>query len=361
MGEPDIQGYRTRSQLLLEESPQMGEENTKVKIIQPLIELLGWEVYSAEVDLEYPMQIGQGSARADYALQLEGAPVVFIEAKGSDSSLNEADRSQLASYMRQKGVDWGLLTNGKEFDVLKRRTDSDRPEEVSLAQFELRELEENWSVIRLLSKDLVQSGEADTIAQRIEARKQAVRILQNGKEGISERVAHIIVNEVGDSLVQEIESESKAFVDDLIRSLGTDREADVYLTRAAPKPTTSIEQPEEGVYRITLYEGEDAIQSFADESQADTMAAAVDLLIQEFGLVEELEPLPYVPGKKNAILSSEPRHPSGDGMRMHRELSSGYFLNVALNQDSKKRYVKRFSQYCGLSATFEGGWASTKS
>lgn len=117
MSERDIESYIERSKSLLEEAPQIGEENTKVKLVQPLIELLGWEVYSSEVDLEYPMQIGRGNAGADYALQLEGAPVVFIEAKASDSALNDSDRRQLASYMRQKGVDWGLLTNGNQFEV----------------------------------------------------------------------------------------------------------------------------------------------------------------------------------------------------------------------------------------------------
>jgi hypothetical protein len=107
MDSDGVQDYVQRSQSLIEDSPQMEEENTKVKPIQPLIKLLNWDVYSSEVELEYPMQIGSGSARADYALQLEGAPVVFIETKGCDSTLSESDRSQLASYMRQKGVDWG--------------------------------------------------------------------------------------------------------------------------------------------------------------------------------------------------------------------------------------------------------------
>ncbi|AGB37783.1 type I restriction enzyme HsdR N-terminal domain-containing protein [Natronococcus occultus] len=361
MDEADLREYIERSQSLLEDSPQMGEENTKVKIIQPLIELLGWEVYSSEVDLEYPMQIGQGSARADYALQVEGAPVVFIEAKGSDSSLSDTDRSQLSSYMRQKGVDWGLLTNGKRFEVLKRRSDSDRPEEVSLGKFDLGELDENWSVVRLLSKDLVQSGEADTIAQRIEARKQAVRVLQGDKEAVSEQVAEVIVGEVGETLAQEIDAESKEFVDNLIDSLGTDREADVHLTGTAteepvPEPENPANESEEEEYVITLYEDRNLVQTFTGESQADVMGDVVDLLIQEFGLLDEFESFPYVPGEKNAILNSEPRHPSGEEMRLYRELSDGYYLYVALNQVSKKRYVERFSGWCGLDVEFEGEW-----
>jgi hypothetical protein len=31
----------------------MDEENTKVKLVQPFLELLGWDLYSTEVALEY--------------------------------------------------------------------------------------------------------------------------------------------------------------------------------------------------------------------------------------------------------------------------------------------------------------------
>jgi predicted type IV restriction endonuclease len=135
MGESGVHEYVERSRALLEGDPQMGEENTKVKLVQPLIDLLGWDVYSPEVELEYSMQIGRGHTRADYALLLEGTPVVFVEVNGCDATLTDTDRHQLKSYMRQMGVDWGLLTNGAHFEVLKRRVDGNRPNERSLRSF----------------------------------------------------------------------------------------------------------------------------------------------------------------------------------------------------------------------------------
>jgi hypothetical protein len=49
----------------LEASPQMDEENTKVKIIQPFVDLLGWNFYSTEVQLEYTVQMGTQSSKVD--------------------------------------------------------------------------------------------------------------------------------------------------------------------------------------------------------------------------------------------------------------------------------------------------------
>lgn len=352
-----LEDYIERSTSLVEDSPQMGEENTKVKLVQPLIELLGWDVYSSDVELEYPMQIGRGNTRADYALQLEGAPVVFIEAKGCDSTLSESDKVQLTSYMRQKGVDWGLLTNGRRFEIYRRRNESNRPEEVSLAEFDLENLEENWSVMKLLSKDLVRSGEADTIAHRMEARKRAVRRLKSDKEDVAERVAKLVIDEVGDELAQEIESESKEFVDGLIDSLGTDRDAEVDIERSSPEPVEQgVDEQDVEEYRVRILDEGEEVHSFASSNQSDAMADPVDFLVREYGLVSELGPLPYVPGEKTAVLNSEPRHPSGEEMKLFRPISEGCFVYTSLNQGSKKRYIRRFAELCGLEVEFEGDW-----
>ena len=165
------------------------------------------------------MQIGRGNTRADYALLLEGAPVVFIEAKGCDTTLTDSDRSQLTSYMRQTGVDWGLLTNGATFEILKRRTESKRPDEVSLGELSLEELSDNWELLRLLSNELVESGEADRIAERMEATRKAVGKLRNEKERIAERVTQVITDEIGDIPTQEIQGASKEYIDNLVESL----------------------------------------------------------------------------------------------------------------------------------------------
>jgi hypothetical protein len=53
MGRDEIDEYVQRCQQLIESSPQMDEENTKVKLVRPFLELLGWDLYSTEVALEY--------------------------------------------------------------------------------------------------------------------------------------------------------------------------------------------------------------------------------------------------------------------------------------------------------------------
>jgi len=68
MQRDEIEEYVQRCQQLIESSPQMDEENTKVKLVQPFLELLGWDLYSTEVALEYTIPMASGNTHVDYAL-----------------------------------------------------------------------------------------------------------------------------------------------------------------------------------------------------------------------------------------------------------------------------------------------------
>jgi len=87
------------------------------------------------------------------------------------------------------------------------------------------------------------------------------------------------------------------------------------------------------------------------------MADATDYLIENHNLISELEPLPYVPGRKNALINNEPEHPGDEGeMRTYRELANGYYLFTSFNKRDKKRHVQRLAEKCSLEAEFDGGW-----
>jgi hypothetical protein len=43
----------------------MDEQNTTRKIIEPLTETLGWDILSADVGLEYSVQMGSGTKNND--------------------------------------------------------------------------------------------------------------------------------------------------------------------------------------------------------------------------------------------------------------------------------------------------------
>lgn len=254
MNEAEIEEYIERSQFIIESSPQMDEQNTRRKLVEPFIELLGWDIVSPDVELEYSVQMGSGTKKVDYALLLEETPVVFVEAKGCDSSVSESNRRQLKSYMRQTGVDWGLLTNGTRSELFKRRTGGPRPDETSLGAFSLDELVEYHNVLRAISRESIESGEAQNIAEHIEAAHQAAETLQDNKEKLAEEITQLLFKEVGESVSQTIEGETKQYLDSLVAALRERRKVEVSDSSSSSSTTSNPSQQQfEGKYG-PLYE-----------------------------------------------------------------------------------------------------------
>ncbi|MFD1589272.1 type I restriction enzyme HsdR N-terminal domain-containing protein [Halorientalis brevis] len=224
MDKDEIGEYVQRCQQLIDSSPQMDEENTKVKLVQPFLELLGWDLYSTEVALEYRVPMASGSTHVDYALLVGDSPVVFVEAKPARSELTDDEVRQLRSYMRQElDVDWGILTNGKSFEVLTKNRHQNGGEEVSVVQFDLDDLAENPGVLELLTKESIRSGKSDEIAAQVAQTNRAIRHLQENEDNVTESVTEAVEREVGD-LTIDLEEQAREFVQSLVTVLREQRQ-----------------------------------------------------------------------------------------------------------------------------------------
>jgi len=357
-----VRKFVDQAQATLEASPQMDEEATKFRLVVPFIEVLGWDTRSTEVEPEQTVRMATGKTKVDFALQLGDTPVVFVEAKPARSSLNEDSVAQLRSYMRQElEVDWGVVTNGKSFEVLTKGNDG-RQEEISLIQFELSDLKERPDLLEILSKESIQSGKSDEIATQIAQAGEAILHLQENKELVAKELNNVLLDDIGASVPLDTEAQTSEFVDDLISTLEEQRRA--IGTTASPDKENNMTTPDivevqdtTKEYVIKIQDGRTTLATFVNDNQSDSMAEATDYLIENHGLISILEPLPYVPGRKNALINVEPKHPGDEGeMRTYRELANGYYLFTSFNKRDKKRHVQRLADKCSLEAEFEGGW-----
>jgi len=350
--------YADRSVHLIEESPQMDEENTKRKIIEPLIDLLGWNILSSDVELEYSVPMGSGTKKVDYALKLDGTPVVFVEAKGCDTALEQSHESQLKSYMRQVGVDWGLLSNGRTFEIFRRDLSSSRPNEISLAKFSIERVPENGQPLKALSSDSIHSGESRQIAENIEAVQQAIRALRKNKEAVAEGVTGVVTEVSGKSISQHVEDEAKNFVDTLIDSLEGRVHRDPVVESVAEKRDGNVQNEDSEGYSIRFFGNGEQVHHVSKDVQSEAMAASVDYLIEEEGLLDTIE-MPYIPGTgrgNRALLHYEPTHPDGSQMRAKKPVSGGNYVYTSLNSDSKRRYVSELAERVDLTCEFSEDW-----
>lgn len=376
MDEETVSNYVERSRSLVDSSPQMDEQNTRARLIDPFIkDVLGWDFYSTGIEMEYSVQMGSTKKKVDYALFTDGSPAVFVEAKGCDTTISESHADQLRSYMRQEWVDWGLLTNGKSFHVYRLKKDGDKPDVKLLRRIDLSDLTANDWLLAALSEESIRSGASTEIYQRVERRRRAIETLTEDKGAIAEALRETVVDRVGEVVSQSAESLSKTFVDDLIAELEQDRDAGGYETggqdarshdvegqetdETAPTPpeiaSTNEGDSSSDKYVIEIREDSETTR-FTGRTQTEVMGTVVDYLIREHGLVDALSPLPFVPGQKNAMFHNRPENPTGEAMRFYEEVGDGYYVNTNLSKGSKKRQLRRFADACGVDITFHGEW-----
>jgi hypothetical protein len=331
-----LKEYTSQAQDIIEEDPQMGERNTKQILIPKFIRTLGWEIRPDEVDTEYSVRIASKKTRVDFALLLEKTPVGFIEVKGVDTNLRDGHREQLTNYMHnEENVELGLLTNGRKYEFYMY---DGSPSATKLDSVELERLPNKERVVKTMSKEAVVSEKFREIAQKLHERKKSVSELRDNKEDIAEDIVEVVTSRVGESVSDTVGTEAKELVDRVVNEL--DDEPD------PPKPPEPPE-PEDKEGDLVLTAGDTKIASFDGDNQSESMSKAVDYLVREYDLLDSVS-IPYVPGDRKAILNDEPKHPDGEEMRVHKQISGGYYLDTHMNRNGKERELRRLAGMCGL-------------
>ncbi len=150
------------------------EANTKKRIIEPLLEILGWDLRSSEAFLEYPLSTGTSTVHVDYALLIENKPILFFEAKAFNEPLMEKYSTQIITYGRIEGVKWVSLSNGKEMQVFNTEKGKSK-EECLVLEIDLKFAIENIDSLSLFTRESILSGEIEKVAKRMSVMKKALK------------------------------------------------------------------------------------------------------------------------------------------------------------------------------------------
>ena len=129
------------------------EENVKIKIIIPLLELLGYDPIK-DLDFEHKVR----TKKVDIVVELDGKPRISIECKDLLENL-DSHLIQAFTYACLKGFLFLVLTNGREIRVYKTWEVSSELEERLLFKSSLEELPKTFypdkGLWNILSKDNV--------------------------------------------------------------------------------------------------------------------------------------------------------------------------------------------------------------
>lgn len=87
------------------------EENIKIHVVSKFLEMLGYD----PSDFYYEHSKYHKDGRADIAVKIDDVTFLYVEVKSPNNQLSEKEQSQLAQYLHDRGLSWGILTNGKKY------------------------------------------------------------------------------------------------------------------------------------------------------------------------------------------------------------------------------------------------------
>jgi len=231
-----LRSYVDRSRELVDSAPELSERNTQIRLVQPFLTALGWELHQIAADRQVPT--AAGSATVDFALLVDDEPAVLVETCACRTDLRREQAERLGRTLLATGVDRGVLTNGREFVFVA----ADGDEQASaLDRFECRlgELPERADAVAHYARETVERSIRDGRRRR----REAADALADEREAVIADVHERLVATAGDDVAERLRSESERFVDDLIASLRGD-DADEARS-SSPRSTSSREDAAE--------------------------------------------------------------------------------------------------------------------
>lgn len=109
---------------------------------------------------------------------------------------------------------------------------------------------------------------------------------------------------------------------------------------------------------VTYFRGHDRIGGGNDQpakNQSENMKEAVRYLINEHGLLNEID-LPHgLPGTGQVTINTEPYHPNGDEMHLYKEIN-GVYVFTHMDKKYKKKRIEDLANQVGLEVEFHGDW-----
>ncbi|SEH63800.1 hypothetical protein SAMN05192561_11727 [Halopenitus malekzadehii] len=364
-----LSDFVSRTREVTERYPQMNEDNTKSKLLRDFLELLGWDI-AFDAELEYPVTIGTTRNYVDYALSPDGStPILFVEAKGYDTTITDSHRDQLHSYLRQTDVDWGLLANGEQYEIYRRENVDDGVTIRSIAKLDVEDLPAHADYIRLLTKDALTSGRAGDVADQIFEIRRAKSRLERRKDEIADRIAAVLTDDVGEIVSQEATTESKELVDRLIADLEDRTENTGMRADSTPEETTRDTATTGSSRPKTTApaenENEDS-ESFWDEVEScvglrrteDTVTLREDTtgvtdyidfvtFLFENGYLTRSD-LPIASGEVRYMINTKNEHRDGQEMYIPKEILDGVFLETHQSTEDKKRKIVQLGERFGV-------------
>lgn len=120
------------------------EESTKMSLVVPLFQLLGYDVFNPnEFCPEYIADVGiKKGEKVDYAILENGQPNILVECKSCSEQLDKHS-SQLFRYFGTSPAKFGILTNGIIYRFYTDLEESNKMDLVPFLEIDMANLKDS--------------------------------------------------------------------------------------------------------------------------------------------------------------------------------------------------------------------------
>lgn len=355
----DLDEFQDYAKRVIDEYPQMDEENTRSKLIQPLLKVLGWSV-AFDAKMEHKLQVGSTRKSVDYALEIEDSPVIFVEAKGLYEDMDDDHINQIESYMRVADINWGVLTNGKIYKIYRMDYRGQNSKITKIHEIDVTEVSKHKKDAHIISKDSIESGESESVAKRRTKISEAQQTLRQKKEDISEDIARIIEDETNSVVTNYAESMSREFIDDIVEELEdesvesepveTAEETEVHNKNSKNEQDSDdyLSYLEEEV-DFSINENGELVAGKSLNYASDALVKSLELMFEEGHLTDDDIPLKIRDRSYFFVNYSQFKDPQEDKeMESKRSICDGkYYVNTNYNNKDKVKILRYLiEEYC---------------
>lgn len=195
----EIKKFR-KNRILKEELREMikSEEETKLKLINPFLKILGYDVEEPGILVSEDIADfrNKKGKKVDYTAYKENKPILLIEAKYHRNELSHSTE-QLDSYFNTKvreGCRLGLLTNGIEYRFFSDLDDDNKLDEEPFFTFDLMDFKEKD--VKILQKFIYESinvSQIQEMGKKLKNYNKVLEILEEEMNTPSDELTAIFV------------------------------------------------------------------------------------------------------------------------------------------------------------------------
>jgi hypothetical protein len=401
----DVAAFVEQAREALAATPDMGKRNTELRVVEPFLSTLGWDVRSPSVIAAYSTSNG---TVVDYALRPDGAVGAFVATAPAADDLSSARRDELLAAMRAADVPRGAYTNGRQFVLLALTESGTEHVELSLGV-----LPERTDALTALSYDAVASATESGSGAVADA---LVAAEQNAVETVTEAVLEVVRDhgsEDVDDVAADVRPHARRFLNAVVDDFAPD-DTDRGVGASAGAPEESSESEDDaplashdgaahdaedspsgtdgddtggdatgesdganesggtvrslsaasgpgegsadGEFVLRFFEDGRSVGAVGSSNVPAAVAQGVQYLLDERGIGPRIQ-FPYALGNDDrAFLHRDPVHPDGSSMTAAIDLD-GLYVYTGGDVDALQTALEALAERGGLRVMFSGDWS----